>query len=102
MPYSFARDLFQMEDKISQLEIRVKEGTDIDQLQKKIEKIIGSDFKVKNQYQQHEAIYKVMKSEKWFIVLRKPVTIRCNTGVWDGVVCCSRRFHWAYGTTLAV
>lgn len=69
VPYSFARDLFQMEDKISQLEIRVKEGTDIDQLQKKIEKIVGSDFKVKNQYQQHEAIYKVMKSEKWFIVL---------------------------------
>jgi len=69
VPFDFARDLFQMETRVSSVEIQLKGTANIKEVQKKIKNILGSSFEVKDQYEQHELIYKVMKSEKWYIVL---------------------------------
>jgi len=68
-PLSFARILFEIPQNISAIEIKLQQGTDVSQIQKKIQTLVGNSFHVKNKYQQHELVYKVMKSEKWAIFL---------------------------------
>ena len=69
VPFDFARELFQMGDRVSSVEIQLKEAADPKKTKAKIAGILGQNFQVKDQYEQHELIYKVMKSEKWYIVL---------------------------------
>jgi len=69
VPYDFARDLFQMENKVSAVELQLKNKAGIKDTQKKIRQILGEKFLVKDQYEQHESVFKVMKSEKWYIIL---------------------------------
>ncbi len=67
VPISFARDILEYNNEVTALEIKVKSGEDIEKTQKKIHKILGSQFSVKNRYQQQEIFYKIMTSEKWAI-----------------------------------
>lgn len=69
VPFDFARNLFQMENKVSAVEIQVEKNTSPDELQKQIQTLLGNQFEVKNQYEQHRLIFQVMKSEKWYIFL---------------------------------
>jgi lipoprotein-releasing system permease protein len=69
VPFGFARELFQMENRVSTIEVQLKETASLKKVQKQIETILGDDFEVKDQYAQHELIFKVMQSEKWYIVL---------------------------------
>lgn len=69
VPFDFASDLFQMNDRVSSVELQLQKNADIKDVQKKIGKMLGKDFEVKDQYEQHESIFKVMKSEKWYIIL---------------------------------
>lgn len=66
-PIRFVRKAMHYENKVSSLEIKIKNGADIDEIQSAIISILGDDFDVKNQFQQKEAIYKVMKVEKLMI-----------------------------------
>lgn len=63
--YPFAAGLFESKGLVSAIEIGLKPGTNIKRVQKKIQTLAGSDFHVKNQYQQHDLTYKTMESEKW-------------------------------------
>jgi len=65
----FARKLFSYKEEISALEIKIKPGYDVDKLQIKIQNIFGDSSIVKNRYQLHELLYKMMKTEKVFIFL---------------------------------
>jgi lipoprotein-releasing system permease protein len=38
-------------------------------VQEEVQKIMGNGFVVKTKYQQHELLYKIMKSEKWAVFL---------------------------------
>ncbi len=67
VPIGFARDILEYNNEVTALEIKVKSGEDIEKIQKKIHKILGSQFSVKNRYQQQEIFYKIMTSEKWAI-----------------------------------
>ena len=67
VPISFARNLFDLPDKLSALEIKLSPGSNVNAVQEKIEEKVGSLFHVKNKYQQQELVYKVMNSEKWAI-----------------------------------
>ena len=69
VPIEFARELMEDNSLLSAVEIKLKEGTASDDVQKQIETLLGKDFLVKNRFQQHEFLYKVMKSEKWAIFL---------------------------------
>ncbi|MEE4197602.1 MAG: FtsX-like permease family protein [Bacteroidales bacterium] len=69
VPLDFARDLFDYENQLSALEIKLKPERNIAEVQNDLRKILGSDFLIKNRYEQHEAFYKIMKSEKVFIFI---------------------------------
>ena len=69
VPLDFAKDLLEYKNNISSLELKISPDYNIDDIQNKIQTILGDDFVVKNRFQQHEAFYKIMKSEKWAIFL---------------------------------
>src|SRR5205814_8567740 len=55
--------------KLSALEIALQPGADAATVKSDLEKILGVNFKVSDRYQQHELIYKIMKSERWAVFL---------------------------------
>lgn len=67
VPFDFAQELFQLSERVSAIEISLQPGVSDRQLKKEIAAILGNDFTVKTQFEQHELFYKVMESEKWFI-----------------------------------
>jgi lipoprotein-releasing system permease protein len=67
IPYSFVSELFQAEGLVTSFEVKIKKGYKVSNVQKEIEKKLGVDYTVKNRFQQHEFLYKVMQSEKWII-----------------------------------
>ena len=71
VPFDFARELFQMDSKVSAVEIGLKPDVSAEDIQPEVSKILGGNFLVKTQNQQHELFYKVMQSEKWaiFVIL---------------------------------
>ena len=71
VPFGFAQELFQMGTQVSAVEIALKEGVSEDLVKSEITRILGNDFVVKTQFEQHELFYRVMESEKWaiFIIL---------------------------------
>ena len=69
VPLDFARDLLEYSTQASALEIKLKPGTDPIRARDEIQQAAGSEYVVRTQYQQHELLYKVMKSEKFAIYL---------------------------------
>jgi lipoprotein-releasing system permease protein len=71
VPIDFARELFQMENRVNAVEIGLKPGVSGESVKAEITRILGNQFTVKTQFEQHELFYKVMQSEKWaiFIIL---------------------------------
>jgi len=69
VPLEFAQDLLEYTDEVSSIEIKALQNTDLDKLQKNLASLLGDDFIVKNRFQQHEFLFKVMQSEKWAIFL---------------------------------
>lgn len=63
--YNFAAGLFESGKQVSTIELGLLPTADIKKIQKEIKTILGDKFHVKNQYQQHDLIYKTMESEKW-------------------------------------
>lgn len=65
VPYNYAKDLFESGDQVSSVELGLNPEVKPRKLQKEIQEILGETFHVKNKYQQHDLIYKTMKTEKW-------------------------------------
>ena len=65
VPFDFAAELFESNGQISSVELGIDQNASSKRLQKEIESILGKTFHVKNKFQQHDLIYKTMKSEKW-------------------------------------
>ena len=63
---NFARRLFNRQGQITSLELRMKEGVDINKIQEKIKSIVGSKYTVKNRYEQQADTFNIMKIEKLF------------------------------------
>ena len=61
----FAEDLFDSGNDVSSVELEIAKNASIKKVQKEIQKMLGDGFNVKNQYQQHDLVYKTMESEKW-------------------------------------
>ncbi|MDR1699464.1 MAG: FtsX-like permease family protein [Prevotellaceae bacterium] len=65
VPIAVAQELFDYEEnQATALELKVSEKN-TDAVQKQIRQILGSDFHVKNRYEQQEAFFRIMKIEKW-------------------------------------
>jgi lipoprotein-releasing system permease protein len=52
------------EKKISSIEIKLKKGVDQQTAAQEIQQLTGAKFKVKDRFQQHDFLYKILKSEK--------------------------------------
>ena len=67
LPIDKMRELLEYKDEVSEVEIRLAEGTSVKELrklQKEISERLGPEFKVKDRFQQNESLYKMMKYEK--------------------------------------
>jgi lipoprotein-releasing system permease protein len=64
IPIEFARELTEIDDGVSSIEIKFTSQADPRSAQKSIVKIFGKGFIVQNRYEQQEIFYKVMRSER--------------------------------------
>lgn len=69
VPLKFAQDLLESSTQLSSLEIALSPGTDAGEVKQQIKNSLGDQFVVKDRYEQHEIIYKIMKSERWAVFL---------------------------------
>jgi lipoprotein-releasing system permease protein len=66
-----ARQLLDYEFEVSSIELKVKSGRDVKDVQQKLKQIAGDRYVLKNREEQNEVLYKTLRSEKlWtFIIL---------------------------------
>jgi lipoprotein-releasing system permease protein len=69
VPLDFAKGLLNYDQKRTSLEIKVKDGVQIDEVQSRLIAHLGPDFSVKNADQQHAALIRTVKLEKLFVFL---------------------------------
>ncbi|MBQ8866617.1 MAG: FtsX-like permease family protein [Bacteroidaceae bacterium] len=60
----FARRLFDYNTEITSLELKLKEGTNIERVQRNIQKLLGEKFLVQNRYEQQADVFRIMEIEK--------------------------------------
>ena len=61
---AFARNLFGQQGMLSDLEIRLKEGSDLQAVKAEMQKIAGTKYKVLDRFEQQEDTFKIMSIEK--------------------------------------
>jgi lipoprotein-releasing system permease protein len=64
---NYASELFETGNSISAIELDLDDSANAQQIQKSIETLLGEGFHVKNKEQQHDLVFKTMKSEKWAV-----------------------------------
>lgn len=69
VPLEFSRNLLNYGDKRTSLEVKVKEGASILEVQSKLVEQLGADFSVKNADEQHAGLIRTVKLEKLFVFL---------------------------------
>ena len=79
VPIAFARNLFWQEGMISSLELRLKQGSDIDAVKKQMQKIAGGKYKVEDRYEQQADTFRIMEIEKFiaYIFLTFILVVAC-------------------------
>lgn len=60
----FARNLFDMKGRISSLELRLQENSNLKETKKEIQTIVGSRYKVLDRFEQQADTFKIMQIEK--------------------------------------
>ncbi len=69
VPIDFAIKLLNYSEQVSSIEIMLTPKCDKERVQKQLQEILGENLVVKNRFQQHEMLYKIMRSEKWAVFL---------------------------------
>lgn len=69
VPLYFVQDLLGREGAVSSVELKLKPETDVVKARSIIQEAVGEGYLVKNRYQLHEVLYKVINSEKWVLFL---------------------------------
>jgi lipoprotein-releasing system permease protein len=82
----FVRNILDAPDEVSALEIQLKKGENADATLAQIRQLYGSDFIVKNRYQQDEAFLKLMNIEKWMSYAILSLTLLLSLSIWS-VLC---------------
>ena len=60
----FARRLFNYDDEVTAIEIKLKEGANINKVENEMQQLLGDRFKVLNRYEQQEETFRIMEIEK--------------------------------------
>ncbi|MFI5221341.1 MAG: ABC transporter permease [Bacteroidia bacterium] len=82
VPIGFLQSLLDRKNEISSLDIRIKPSEDMDDVKKKISKMLGENFNVLNRFEQREGFFKIERSEKmmsYMILLFILLVAACNT-----------------------
>lgn len=69
VPFAFAEELFEMEGKLSALELRFENEQEIEAARSNLVASLGTTFKVLNQDEQHADLLKILTIEKLFVFL---------------------------------
>lgn len=69
VPLEFSKNLLNYGEKRTSLEVKVKEGASILEVQSRLIEKLGSDFSVKNADEQHTGLIRTVKLEKLFVFL---------------------------------
>lgn len=64
-PISFARTLFEQQGMLSSLQIRLKNGSDLDKVKAEMQSIASNRFKVLDRYEQQQDTFRIMQVEKF-------------------------------------
>lgn len=75
VPLEVARDLMAMDNRRTALELKLKQGSQMIQIQRQLQKKLGQGFKVLNQDEQHRDLYRLLKMEKLFTFLSLSVLV---------------------------
>jgi lipoprotein-releasing system permease protein len=67
VPFDWLSELLEYENKATNVELFTAPNTDINKVKKEVKAVIGEDFNVKNQQEQQETLYRIMRSEKWAV-----------------------------------
>ena len=67
VPFDWLSELLEYEDKANNVELFLDPNADINKVKKAVTFLIGDDYAVKNQQEQQETLYKIMRSEKWAV-----------------------------------
>ena len=67
VPFDWLSELLEYDNKASNVELFVVPNADINKVKKEVKAVIGEDFTVKNQQEQQETLYRIMRSEKWAV-----------------------------------
>ncbi len=75
----FARNLFGMQGMVTQLELRLKNGSDLDAVKKKMQSIAGDKYNVLDRLEQQSDTFRIMKVEKFiaYIFLTFILIVAC-------------------------
>ncbi|RLD46338.1 MAG: hypothetical protein DRI86_03395 [Bacteroidetes bacterium] len=70
-PLNFVQELMNLKGKLTSIQVELEDESEVDNIQKEIQNIVGNSFTVKNKIQQNDVMYNIMKSEKWssFLIL---------------------------------
>jgi ABC-type lipoprotein release transport system permease subunit len=69
VPLSLARSLFNYENEVSAIELRLTDRANLHTVKKQIRLLLGDNYVVRDRYEQQEVAFKMMQSEKWMIFL---------------------------------
>jgi lipoprotein-releasing system permease protein len=75
LPIDFARDLLDYGDKLTSLEIKVKDGEATNTVHDRLQATLGADFSVLTPEEQHKDLYRLLKMEKFFTFLAGSVLL---------------------------
>ena len=67
VPFDWLSELLEYENKASNVELFTAPNVDINKVKKEVKTVIGENFNVKNQQEQLETLYRIMRSEKWAV-----------------------------------
>ncbi|WP_332457004.1 FtsX-like permease family protein [Petrimonas sp.] len=71
IPIRLARELFRYDNEVSSLDIKLHPDASVKKIKSEIEKILGDDFLVENQFEQQIESFRMLQIEKWvtFLIL---------------------------------
>ena len=67
VPFDWLSELLEYEDKANNVELFLSPNAEINKVKKTVTSLIGDGYAVKNQQEQQETLYKIMRSEKWAV-----------------------------------
>jgi len=64
VPLDFARKLFSYKNEVSAIELAINDSGEIENVKESIQNLLGDNFVVKNRFELHDVIFRMLKTEK--------------------------------------